>query len=228
MALPRSLGTAAATLALLATAGCVTDPNTGERTMSKTGIGALGGAAGGAVLGALVGGRHSQTETLLGAGIGALAGTAVGSYMDQQERRLRAQTAGSGIAVERRGDELTLRMPSSITFDTNSYLIQPRFQATLDRVAQTLAAYPQTFVDVYGYTDSTGGDAINVPLSQNRARAVADYLAGHGVVPPRIGVRGMGAQMPIASNDTPDGRQQNRRVEIKLTPVTQDDRSGAS
>ena len=215
-----------AVAALASLAACTTDPYTGRQTISRAGVGALGGAAGGALLGTLIGGRNSRTETILGAGIGALGGAAVGSYMDRQEARLRQQTAGSGIDVVRQGDDLLLRMPSGITFDTNSYLIQPRFQATLDQVANTLASYPQTFVDVYGYTDSTGGPAINQPLSENRARAVADYLSGHGVVPARIGVRGMADAMPIASNDTPAGRLQNRRVEIKLTPVTQDDGRG--
>lgn len=210
-----------AALALLAAvAGCATDPCTGQRRPTKAGLGAGVGAAGGAIIGALAGGRHNTTETLLGAGIGAIAGTAAGSYMDEQDRRLRAQMAGTGVAVERQGNDILLRMPSSITFDTNSYLIQPRFQPVLDQVAQTLAQYPSTYVDVYGHTDATGGDAINQPLSENRARAVADYLAGHGVQPVRIGVRGMSSSMPIASNDTPDGRAQNRRVEIRLTPVT--------
>ncbi|HET8613242.1 MAG TPA: OmpA family protein [Sphingomonas sp.] len=207
--------------ALLATAGCVTNPETGQRQLSKAGIGAIGGAAGGALLGTLVGGRHSRTEALVGAGIGALAGGAVGAYMDNQEKKLRAETAGSGVEVERDGDQLILRIPSGITFATNSYTIEPPFQATLDKVARTLADYPQTFVDVYGFTDSTGTDAINQPLSENRARSVADYLSSHGVNPARIAIRGYGSAYPVASNATPEGRAQNRRVEIKLTPVTQ-------
>jgi outer membrane protein OmpA-like peptidoglycan-associated protein len=227
MTFPRPLLAAGSALAMLAAAGCATDPYTGEQTMNKTGKGAIVGAGGGALIGALAGGsHHTGTGALLGAGIGAIAGTAVGSYMDEQDRRLRQQMAGTGVAVDRRGNEIVLRMPSSITFDSNSYLIQPRFQGTLDQVSQTLGQYPSTYVDVYGHTDSTGGDAINVPLSQNRAKAVADYLAGHGVQPVRIGVRGMAAAMPIASNDTPDGRQQNRRVEIRLTPVTREGGAG--
>lgn len=204
----------------LALAACATDPDTGQRHITKAGGGAAIGAAGGAILGALVGGKHDRTETLLGAGIGALGGAAVGSYMDRQEAQLRAQTRGTGVRVVRDGDELHLEMPSGITFATNEYAIQPQFQPTLDKVADTLAGYPQTFIDVYGHTDSTGGDGINLPLSQNRAKAVADYLSARGVIPARIGVRGMGSSMPIASNDTPDGRQANRRVEIRIVPVT--------
>jgi len=218
----RKLIAAVSVPALLVTAGCVTNPETGQRQLSKAGIGAIGGAAGGALLGTLVGGRHSRTEALVGAGIGALAGGAVGAYMDNQEKKLRAETAGSGVEIERDGDQLVLRIPSGITFATNSYTIEPPFQTTLDKVARTLADYPQTFVDVYGFTDSTGNDAINQPLSENRARSVADYLSSHGVNPARIAIRGYGSAYPVASNATPEGRAQNRRVEIKLTPVTRE------
>ena len=217
MRISRPLATLAIPLAL---AACTTDPETGQSHISKAGGGAALGAGAGALLGALVGGKHSRTETLAGAGIGALAGVAVGTYMDRQEAKLRQQTAGTGVQVVRDGDELRLEMPSGITFATNEYAIQPQFQPTLDKVAQTLAGYPQTFVDVYGHTDSTGGDAINVPLSQNRAKAVADYISARGVIPARLGVRGLGSSMPIASNDTTDGRQANRRVEIRIVPVT--------
>jgi outer membrane protein OmpA-like peptidoglycan-associated protein len=217
---------AATLLAMLATTACVTDPQTGKQHLSKGGIGTMGGAGTGALIGSLAGGRHSGGSALLGAGIGALAGGAVGTYMDEQEKKLRAQTAGSGVKVVRNGDELRLEMPSGITFDTGSYEILPQFRGTLDQVSQTLAGYRNTFVDIYGHTDSTGGDKINMPLSENRARSVADYLSSHGVQPVRIGVRGFGSIQPIASNDTPDGRAQNRRVEIRLTPVTAQDMEG--
>ena len=209
----------AAGVAMSLLAGCVTNPETGEKRMSKAGIGALAGTALGAGLGALVGGRNGRTEAIVGAGIGALAGGAVGTYMDRQEKKLREQTAGSGVDVKRQGDDLVLVMPSGITFDTNSYQVQPQFQATLGRVAQTLGEYEQTYIDVYGHTDSTGSDAINDPLSRNRAEAVANYLSSHGVASARIGTQGFGSRQPIASNDTPDGRAKNRRVEIKVVPV---------
>jgi outer membrane protein OmpA-like peptidoglycan-associated protein len=220
MILSRRLSTATATLALLAVAGCTTDPVTGEQRVSKAAIGAAIGGALGAGGGALVGGRRNRTETIVGAGIGAIAGGAVGGYMDRQERELRERTAGTDVQVVRQGDDIVLNMPSGITFATNSYSVQPQFRSTLDDVARTLASYDQTFIDVYGHTDSTGGDAINVPLSENRARAVADYLAGRGVKMARIGTQGFGSSRPIASNDTPEGRQENRRVEIKIVPVT--------
>lgn len=210
-------------IAILATstllAGCVTNPETGERTLSKAAIGALAGTALGAGAGALVGGKRNRTEAIVGAGIGALAGGAIGVYMDRQEAKLRQQTAGSGVEIERRGDELLLNMPSGITFATNSYQVQTQFRDTLDKVAATLAEYNQTYVDVYGHTDSTGSDAINDPLSRNRAEAVSNYLSSHGVGEARIGTQGFGSRQPIASNATVDGRQKNRRVEIKIVPV---------
>ncbi|PTQ13061.1 hypothetical protein CLG96_02675 [Sphingomonas oleivorans] len=215
----RILGAAAA-LSLLGTAACTTDPVTGEKRMSKAGIGAGLGAGAGALLGTIVGGRRSRTEAIVGAGIGAIAGTAIGAYMDKQERELRQKTAGTDVEVIRQGDELMLNMPSGITFATNSYEIAPPFRKTLDDVAATLANYNQTYIDVYGHTDSTGNDAINLPLSQNRAQSVANYLTTRGVVRARIGTQGFGSSQPVASNATPEGRQQNRRVEIKIVPVT--------
>ncbi|KKC25649.1 OmpA family protein [Sphingomonas sp. SRS2] len=200
-------------------AGCVTNPETGERKLSKAAIGALAGTALGAGTGALVGGKRNRTEAIVGAGIGAIAGGAIGAYMDRQEAKLRQQTAGSGVEIERQGDELLLNMPSGITFATNSYNVQPQFRSTLDKVAATLAEYNQTYVDVYGHTDSTGSDAVNEPLSRNRAEAVSNYLSSHGVAAARIGTQGFGSRQPVASNATADGRQKNRRVEIKIVPV---------
>ncbi len=221
MKLPAKIATVAALAAVTVTAACTTDPQTGERRISKAAIGGIGGALGGYLLGDLVGGRRDRTEKIMGAGIGALAGAGVGYYMDEQERKLRQQTAGTDVQVIRQGDELILNMPSGVTFDTNSYTVKPEFRGTLDQVASTLREYSKTFVDVYGHTDSTGNDTINVPLSQNRARAVADYLTMRGVQSARVGTQGFAATRPIASNDTPEGRQANRRVEIKLVPITQ-------
>ena len=215
----RILAGAAAT-ALVATTACVTNPETGEREFqTRTAIGAGVGAVAGYFLGDLVGGRRDRTERIVGAGIGTIAGAAAGQYMDRQERELRQRTAGSGVVIERDGDELLLTMPAGITFPINSYQIQPRFYATLDQVAQTLAAYPQTLVDVYGHTDPSGGDAINIPLSQNRAQSVANYLSTRGVNPARMATRGFGSSQPIADNGTEAGRAANRRVEIRVVPI---------
>ena len=213
--------TALALSGAVVTTACTTDPYTGQRTISKTAIGAIGGALGGYLVGDLVGGRGDRTEKIVGAGIGAIAGGAVGAYMDKQERDLRRQTAGTGVEVIRQGDDLILRMPSGITFPVDSSTIQPQFRSTLDQVAQTLASYNQTYVDVLGHTDSTGSDAYNQALSERRAGAVADYLTSRGVARARMGIRGYGESAPIASNDSEMGRAQNRRVEIKVVPVTQ-------
>lgn len=220
MALSKRLTGVSVAAALIATtAACVTDPVTGERTISKAAIGGGIGALGGYLAGDLIGGRNDRTERIVGAGIGAIAGAGVGAYMDRQERRIREQTAGSEVEVERIGDELLLRMPSGVTFATNSYAIQPQFRPTLDEVARTLSEFPSTYIDIYGHTDSTGGDAINIPLSQNRAQSVANYLAAQGVNSARIATQGFGSSQPIASNATVEGRQANRRVEIRIVPV---------
>jgi len=213
----------AALAALVTTSACTTDPETGQRTISKTALGGIGGALGGYLLGDIVGGRNDRTEKLLGAGIGGLAGAGVGAYMDKQERDLRARTAGTDVQVIRQGDDLVLNIPSGITFAYDSATVQPQFQRTLDQVASTLGQYNQTYIDVYGHTDSTGSDSYNQTLSQRRATSVADYLSSHGVQSARIGTRGYGESQPIASNDTDAGRAANRRVEVKIVPITQND-----
>ncbi|MDR6144799.1 OmpA family protein [Sphingomonas sp. NCPPB 2930] len=213
----------AAMSALLATSACTTDPETGQQRLSKAAIGGIGGAVGGYLLGDLVGGRRDRTEKILGAGIGGLAGAGIGAYMDKQERDLRARTAGTDVQVVRQGDDLLLNLPSGITFAYNSSQVQPQFRQTLDQVADILSQYKQTYIDVYGHTDSTGSDAYNQRLSEQRAVSVADYLASRGVQPARIGTRGFGKSQPIASNDTEEGRAANRRVEIKIVPIREGD-----
>ncbi|WP_315759945.1 OmpA family protein [Sphingomonas sp. Y38-1Y] len=223
MRLAQRLGVVAVIASLGVTSACVTDPETGERRISKAAIGGLGGAFGGYLLGDIVGGRRDRTEKIVGAGIGALAGAGVGAYMDRQERELRERTAGTGVEVVRRGDELVLDMPSGITFGFDSSAVKPEFRSTLDRVADTLRRYEQTYVDVYGHTDSVGSDSYNQALSERRAGAVAEYLTSRGVQSARLATRGFGKTEPIASNETEEGRAQNRRVEIKLVPIAEDD-----
>lgn len=212
-----SLGLVAALLPLSA---CVTDPETGNRTISKAAIGGLGGALGGYLLGDLVGGRRDRTEKIVGAGIGAVAGAGVGYYMDEQERKLRAQTAGTGVNVIRDGDNLVLDMPSEVTFAVDSANIDSGFRNTLDQVATTLTQYEKTYVDVLGHTDSTGSDAYNQSLSERRASSVSSYLSSRGVQSARLATRGYGESQPKASNLDEQGRAANRRVEIRLVPVT--------
>ena len=216
--------TAAFAAALLATtAACVTNPETGEREFpTRTVIGAGVGAIGGYLLGDLIGGRGDRTERIIGAGIGAVAGGAIGQYMDRQEQELKRRTAGTGVVVERQGDELVLTMPSGITFAHDRYDIQPQFQPVLNEVAATLSSYPSTMIDVYGHTDSTGSDAYNQTLSERRAQSVASYLSGRGVQPVRIATRGYGeSQLLVNPERSEADLQANRRVEIRIVPVQQ-------
>lgn len=184
----------------------------------KTRAGAGIGAGVGAVVGLLTRGDKFQ-NALIGAAIGGLAGGAVGNYQDRQERALRQSTAGSGVAVVRQGDNITLDMPGGITFATNSADINASLYPTLDKVAQTLTQYDQTMIEVAGHTDSTGSAAYNQALSERRAQSVASYLESRGVRQQRIMVVGDGENHPVASNDTPEGRARNRRVEITIVPV---------
>ena len=217
------IGIGLALAALMTTTACVTDPETGQRKVSKAAIGGVGGALGGYLLGDLVGGKRDRTEKIVGAGIGALAGAGVGAYMDAQEKKLREQTAGTGVDVIRDGNDLLLRMPSGITFGFDSAEVQPQFQPTLNEVASTLSQFPKTYIDIYGHTDSDGSDTYNQGLSERRAQSVANYLAMRGVQSARMATRGFGETQPIASNATPEGKAANRRVEIKIVPLTEND-----
>ena len=139
--------------------------------------------------------------------------------MDRQEAELRRQTAGTGVDVIRQGDDLILRMPSSVTFDVDRAEIKPQFYSVLDDVARTLSSYNQTFIDVLGHTDTTGSHEHNQGLSERRAASVAGYLASKGVDRPRMATRGFGEMAPICNPDyTEMKRAANRRVEIKIVP----------
>jgi outer membrane protein OmpA-like peptidoglycan-associated protein len=211
-----------ACVAAFAAAGCTTDPYTGQQKVSNTAAGVGIGAGLGALAGAAVGGSKvaQRNAILIGAGIGALTGGAVGSYMDKQEAELRAQLQGTGVSVTRNGDQLVLNMPSNITFDVDQSALKPEFVPTLNSVAIVLRKYNQTLVDIYGHTDSTGNADHNLDLSNRRADSVYNYLAGQGLDPRRFYVVGLGESQPIASNDTEQGRALNRRVEIRLVPIT--------
>lgn len=210
-----------ASIALLGVSGCVTDPNTGERHVSRTAIGGIGGAGLGYLLGGLIGGK---TARIVGAGIGAAAGGYVGYRMDEQIRELEEATAGTGVDVSQtpNGDGILVNLPD-VTFAVNSADISPSMRQTLDGVAQSMVNYPNSLIDVMGHTDSTGSDQYNLDLSRRRADAVANYLISRGVAGARVERIGYGEQYPVADNTTEAGRQQNRRVEIRITPVTQAD-----
>lgn len=202
-------------------AACTTDPFTGQQRISNTAGGAVIGSGLGALAGLAVGGSPAaqRNAVLIGAGIGALAGGAVGVYMDQQEARLRAQLQGTGVSVTRQGDLIILNMPSNITFDTDQASIKPQFYPALNSVTLVVKEFNRTLIDVYGHTDSTGSADYNQGLSERRALAVADYLSAQGVDPRRFSIIGLGDTQPIASNATPEGRAENRRVEIRLAPI---------
>ena len=208
-----------ATAITLALASCqTTDPYTGEEKTSNTAKGTGIGAVGGAIAGAIFGG--SRKSVLIGAGIGALAGGVAGNYMDRQETELRTRLQNTGVSVTRVGDSIVLNMPGNITFATDSSNISADFYQVLDSVALVINEFEKTYVDVIGHTDSTGRAEYNQQLSVARASSVARYLESQKVVPQRINTQGMGQNAPIASNETPEGRALNRRVEIRLTPIT--------
>lgn len=203
-----------ALIGAVALTGCTTDPATGQTSVNKTAVGSLLGAAAG--YGISKGNANTSAQNNRAAAIGAVLGGAGGYVLDQREKKLKEQLAGSGVSVDRNEDgSIGLVMPGNITFPTNSYNISPSFYATLDKVAQTLND-GQVAVVVSGYTDSTGNDSINIPLSQNRAASVKQYLINKGVPSNRINSQGYGSSNPIADNSTPAGREQNRRVELNI------------
>ena len=210
--------------ASLVLAGCqTTDPYTGEQKTSNTTKGAAIGAGVGVAIGLLTGDSSSERKkrALILGGAGGLAGGAVGNYMDRQEAKLRTQLQGTGVSVTRSGDNIILNMPGNVTFMTNSADINASFYQVLTSVALVLKEFAKTVVDIAGHADSSGPDDKNLELSQRRAGSVSGYLAGQGINPQRLIATGYGETRPIASNDTAEGRAQNRRVEITLLPVTQ-------
>lgn len=196
-------------------------PQGQQQGMSQTTRGALIGAAVGTVAGLLSGSDATERRqrALVGAGVGGLAGGAIGNYQDRQERALREQMAGTGVDVVRQGDNITLNMPDSITFDFDSSTLKSQFYPVLDNLVATLREYDQTIIEVAGHTDSVGSDSYNQQLSVRRAESVGNYLMGRGVMRERFIITGAGESRPVASNDTEAGRAQNRRVEITLVPV---------
>lgn len=206
----------------VALAGCATiNPYTGEQQTSKAAMGAGIGALAGALIGVATGddAKERRKRALIGAGAGAIAGGSVGYYMDVQEAKLREQLKGTGVSVTRVGDNIVLNMPGNITFMTASADLNADFLRVLDSVGLVLKEYDKTLIVIAGHTDSVGSDADNQALSQRRATSVGQYLAGRNVSSERMVISGYGESRPIASNSTPDGRSQNRRVELTLEPI---------
>jgi len=202
-------------LATALTTGCAIDPYTGEEKVANSAWGAGAGAAVGAGIGALAGGGEGA---LIGAGAGAALGAGTGYYMDRQEAQMRARLEGTGVRVQRQGDNLKLIMPGNITFATNSANINGNFYPILDSVAIILKEFNKTSINISGFTDSSGSDNYNQILSEKRANSVASYIVQSGIQHGRIQSRGFGERYPVASNGSAMGRAQNRRVEISIRP----------
>lgn len=188
-------------------------------------IGAAAGALAGGILGHQLDGRKGR---YVGAVAGALAGAAIGSYMDRQQQQLQRQMANTGVNVNRvNEDTLRLDVPGDLLFATDQYQLTPASYGTLNRIAATMNQYPQTIVHVYGHTDSVGADDYNIGLSQRRANSAAQYLMQQGVHPDRIVTEGYGERHPRASNSTSSGRAQNRRVEIYIKAINENNPDAA-
>ncbi len=197
------------------------DPNA-PSGMNHKGKNALIGAGIGTVVGLLAGNsaKNRREKAMIGAGIGALAGVGIGAYQDKQEAELRRQTAGTGVDVQRDGDVIKLNLPDGVTFDFNKTDVKPQFYPALNNIAHTIAQYNQTIVEINGHTDNVGSVTVNQRISEQRAQSVASYFAAQGVQPVRMETHGYNFQYPIADNNTDAGRAANRRVEIRLVPLT--------
>lgn len=201
--------TSVAAVVILAT-GCAEMSDTQRRTATGAGVGALAGA----VLSSATGGR-AGTGAVVGAGVGALGTYIWSQNMERQKREMEQATQGTGIAVTQTQDnQLKLDIPSDISFAVGRSDIQSNFAPVLDRFAEGLRNNPNTDVRIIGHTDNTGSDAVNNPLSLERAASTRNYLTGRGIDGRRISIEGMGERQPIATNETADGRSRNRRVEI--------------
>lgn len=197
--------------AVIGLAGCETMSEREKGTAQGAGIGAVAGA----VIGAATGGS-AGTSAAIGAAVGAVAGNLWSKNMEDKRKAMEAATAGTGIEVERTQDnQLKVNVPSDISFDVGRADIKPALRPVLDQFAQGLD--PNMRVRIVGHTDSTGSDAINDPLSVQRATSVRNYLSDRGVNASRVDVAGRGSREPVADNSSEAGRAMNRRVEIFLS-----------
>ncbi len=201
--------------------GACTDPGT-LSVQNDPNQNAKQGALLGGLIGAGVGAIANDSDPLLGAlaggAIGAAGGGVIGNQLDRQAAELRQQLANDGITIVNAGDRLIVTVPNDITFDTDSSTVRPALRADLVKVGQNLVNYPNSNVQIIGHTDSDGEASYNLGLSERRANAVADILQANGVSYARITTVGQGENNPIASNLTPEGKAQNRRVEIVVVP----------
>ena len=208
------------TLGAALVTGCTTTTPEGEKRANRAGTGAIIGAVAGAVVGHQV---DDDKGAAVGAVVGGATGAAIGHSMDQQEEAFRqdleAERRANEIEVERvRKDLLKLTLESEVSFDFDRAEIKPAFEPTLDKLARVLRKHDRTRIEVVGHTDSVGSEEYNERLSERRAEAVVDYLAGTGIARHRLTATGKGEAEPRATNDTEAGRQLNRRVEIYVRP----------
>jgi len=187
-----------------------------SETQKGTAVGAGVGAGAGAVIGKATGGK-AGTGAVVGGAIGAVVGNIWSKKQEERKKAMEQATQGTGIEVARTADnQLKLNVPNDVSFDVNSANIKPELRTVLDTFANSLRGDPNTQLSIIGHTDSTGSDAINNPLSLERARSVRDYLAARGVPASRIETSGRGEREPIADNNSDSGRARNRRVEMYL------------
>ncbi len=213
---------AAACAATLAIAGCESMSDTQRHTATGAGIGAAAGAVLGVATAGGNKGKSAATGAAIGAGVGAIGGYIWSKRMEEQKAQMEQATAGTGIDVERTADnQIKVNIPSDAGFDVNRSVIRPQLGAVLDKFAQGMRDNATTQIRIIGHTDSTGSDAINNPLSRDRAASTRDYLAARGVAANRMAIDGRGSHEPVASNATESGRAQNRRVEIFVGEVQQ-------
>lgn len=201
---------------MLILGGCASTPETQSTTIRHTAIGAGIGASAGAIIGALAGsGKGAAIGAAAGAGVGAIAGNVWSRRMEEQKKEMEQATTGTGVQVVKTADNrLKLDIPSDISFDTGRAEVTSSFRPVLDSFAASLTNNPGTQVTIIGHTDSSGSDAVNNPLSLNRAASTRDYLVSRGVSSNRVSIDGRGSREPVVANDTPANRARNRRVEI--------------
>jgi len=206
--------------ALVALSACTDPAQLGTGNTSNTQQGALIGAGAGALAGALSKGDGNRAEgALIGAVVGGAVGAGVGYSLDQQEEALRRDIGNDNVQITNTGDRLIVSLPQDLLFATDSASVRPDLQQDLRAVAANLREYPQSNIQVVGHTDSDGEASYNQALSERRANAVTDILIGAGVQPARLQAIGRGESQPVASNLTPEGKAQNRRVEIVILPT---------
>ncbi len=212
--MPARLTVTLASIAALGLASC-TNP---DGTTNNTGTGGLVGAGVGAVAGRIIGGDTKSAA--IGAAAGGAVGLGVGAVLDEQQRKLEQDLRGSGARIINTGDQLIVQLPQAILFDVDSTVVKSNSVSDIAAIADNLQEYPNSTVQVLGHTDNTGAASYNRQLSRERAQAVKNILVGNGVRGSRVRVRGLGETQPIATNSTAEGRAQNRRVEIVITPTT--------